>query len=149
MPRDEQTRKAIAASYALLGHRPYSRHELARRLGRDIESVEAVEAALDWLESRRYIDDRRLAEDAVRCVGERRGWGRRRLQHWLQERGIDECLAEEAFALIDPDLEAERARALAIRQRERGKRPDQVFRFLVSRGFTTDVARQIALHEET
>lgn len=148
LPPDEETRKAVVAAYALLARRPFSRKELRGRLGRDFESADVVDAALDWLESRRLLDDRRLADDAVRAAVTRKGWGRRKVEQWLQGRGIEADLAAEAAGGIDPEEEARQAAALAARQRARGKQPEQIFRFLVARGFPTAVARRAALDEE-
>lgn len=144
-PDDEEVRRVIAASYALLGRRPYSRRELEKRLRRDFASAEIVQAALDWLEAKHYLDDRQLAEDAVKAAGARRGWGRQKVKRWLMGRGIDGAVATEALQTVDAADEAAQAAALAARQRDRGKRSEQIFRFLVSRGFPMDVARQAAL----
>lgn len=151
MPIDEDARKAVVAAYGFLGRRPYSRRELGQKLKRHVESADAISAALDWLEARHLLDDRQLAHDAVQTAGSRRGWGRRKVQQWLQTRGIDGDVAAEAVAEITPEDEATQAIALAERQRARGRRPDQVFRFLVTRGFPAAVARRASLegpHDE-
>lgn len=144
-PTDEETRKAVAMAYAMLARRPYSRRELEQKLRGRLDDRVLIEATLQWLESRRLLDDRKLAEDAVKIGAARKGWGRRKVQQWLQGRGIDANTAAEAVGGIDEEGEEAQARALAARQRERGKRPDQVFRFLVSRGFPSGVARQASL----
>lgn len=148
LPEHEETRKAVVAAYAFLGRRAFSRAELRTRLRRTGASEEAVEGALDWLVARRLIDDRRYADEAVRAGSERKGWGRRKVRQWLGQRGIEASVADEAVAGISIEHESEQAGALAARQRARGRRPDQIFRFLVTRGFSADVARSAALRDD-
>jgi regulatory protein len=143
-PSGDEARRALAEAYALLSRRSLSRRALRDRLLRD-HPPDAVEAVLGWLEARRLLDDRRMADEAVRTATTRRGWGRRKVAQWMQGRGIDADAAHEALAELDPDEEAAQASALAARQRDRGKSPEQVFRFLVARGYPTGVARRAAL----
>ena len=148
LPACEETRKAVVAAYAILGRRAFSRAELRTRLRRGGAGDEAVEGALDWLEARRLLDDRRYAQEAVRAGAERKGWGARKIRQWLHQRGIEPSLADEAASAISVEHEQGRASDLAARQRARGRRPEQVFRFLVARGFSADVAREAALRSD-
>lgn len=145
LPEHEETRKAVVAAYALLGRRAFTRAELRTRLRRTGAPEEAVEGALDWLTARRLIDDRRYADEAVRAGSERKGWGRRKVRQWLGQRGIEASVAEEAVAGLDPEQERLAAMSLAERQRARGRRPEQIFRFLSARGYSAEVARGAAL----
>lgn len=148
LPEDEETRKTVVAAYALLGRRAFSRAELRTRLARTAASSEAVDGALEWLVSRRLVDDQRYAAEAVRAGVTRKGWGPRKVRQWLQQRGIDAQVAQDSLAAVPVEQEAEQAASLAARQRARGRRPDQVFRFLVTRGFSAAVARAAALEGE-
>lgn len=144
-PNDEGLRKIVVAAYGLLARRAYTRHEMRQKLRRGFaDAEESIERAVDWLVGKRLIDDARLAHDAARAAAMRRGWGRHKIVAWLLGRGIDRDLAAQAAGSVSIEDEAGQAAALARRQLDRGKRPDQVYRFLISRGFSSDLARAAA-----
>lgn len=147
LPDDETVRKLIVAAYDHLGRRGHSRGELGARLRRLGGTPASVEAALDWLTARGLLDDRRYAEEAARVGAEGKRWGRHKLRQWLQQRGVSAEVADEAVSGLSAEGEKERAASLAAQQRARGKRPEQVFRFLVSRGYSSGLARSAALSD--
>jgi len=138
-------RGALSRAYDMLARRPHTVQEVRRKLLKDRFAPETVEQVIEELEQRRFVNDASLAEDSAQSLARQRGWGSHKIRQWLQQRGIDQGTVEGAMQGLDPEGEASRARDLASAQRARGKRPEQVFRFLVSRGFRTDVARDAAL----
>lgn len=143
-PRDD-FRGALSRAYDMLARRPHTGQEVRRKLLKERFSPETVDRVLETLEERRFVNDARLAEDSVQSLASQRGWGSHKIRHWLRQRGVDDATVEGALQDLPPDEEAGRAAALAEAQRTRGKRPEQVFRFLVSRGFRTEIARGAAL----
>jgi len=103
---------ALGVALRLLGRRDHFREELRRKLlDRGLDAAE-VEAALEWCDARRYLDDERLAR---RFAARRRGWGPRRIVAELERRGVERSLAEAAVrAAAEPD----RALVAALRRAE-------------------------------
>ena len=143
--RSGDLRGALARAYDMLARRPYTGQEVRQKLLKERFEAETVERVLETLEQRRFVNDARLAEDSVQSLAGQRGWGSRKIQHWLRQRGVDEATVEGALQGLTPEEEAAHAARLAAAQRMRGKRPEQVYRFLVSRGFRTEAAREAAL----
>lgn len=84
---------ALAYALKLLRGRDYSRTELGRRIERRFDRE--AEAALDWLERKGYLDDRRFAAGFMRS---RPGWARRRIDAALEDRGVSETIRSEILA---------------------------------------------------
>ena len=112
---------AFRAALRALTRRPHARRDLGRKLVRKQHPPEAVEAALERLEARGLIDDRRFAElyAAVRAT---RGRGPTRLVKDLLAQGVDARVAEQSVrrALEDegltPEIEARAVAAKRVRQ---------------------------------
>lgn len=90
---------------------------------------------LSHLQTNRYIDDERyataFANDKVRFAG----WGRMKIRAALFAKRIEESAIDRALASID---ESDYAAALSKAIRQKKGTPEQVARFLLSRGFTYD-----------
>ncbi|HEX9730566.1 MAG TPA: regulatory protein RecX [Thermoanaerobaculia bacterium] len=122
----------------LLSRRPHFRRELAAKLaGRGFEDDE-VDDALDRLEAKALLDDRRTARDFVAHRLAREPLGRWRLLAELDRRGAPEGAAQEAVDAVYPDDEGALAAAAAERWRRRTARATSaaLARHLERRGFT-------------
>ena len=134
---------AFRAAVRALTRRPHARRDLGRKLVRKQHPPEAVEAALERLEARGLIDDRRFAQQYA-TLRAARGKGPARLITDLLAQGVDRKVAEDAVRqaladeCIDPAIEA---RAVAAkRARQLGDLPAPARRrrllaFLVRRGY--------------
>jgi len=164
---------ACRAALRTLTRRAHARLELGRKLTKKQHPPEAVEAALQRLEARGLIDDRRFAEQyaTVRAargqgparlvkrfaeqyatVRAARGQGPARLVKDLRAQGVDPRVAEESVrrALEDegftPEIEA---RAVAAkRARQLGDLPPLVRKrrllaFLARRGYSGAAALEV------
>lgn len=143
LPPEEQARRALATAFSALARRPRSQAELGVLLRRKGFAADAVERALDRLRELGYLDDRAIADAAVRTAV-RRGLGRRRVEQLLARRGLSGELAREAAAR-SAEGELERARGLLSRfptPLEDVRAKGRAFRFLVARGFPGRVADQ-------
>ena len=143
-PRDEY-RSALGRAYDWLARRPCTGEEIRLKLGKAGVSPEVAERVLATLMERRFVDDGQLAGDSVQSLATRKGWGRRKIEQRLRQRGISEDVVAQALDGLAVEDEAAQAGRLAKGLRARGKRPEQVYRFLISRGFPAGLAREAAL----
>ena len=158
MAEDERY-QARQAAMNLLAHRARSRAELRRRLWRKEYPDPVIEATLEWLEERDYIDDRAFAESFVRDRLRLRPRGRVGLMQELRKKGVDGDVAEAAIAAVmeaedvaEPELANEAAAAWARKNRstleEAGDDRDawwtarrRLYGHLARRGFAPDAIR--------
>lgn len=123
----------------LLSRRPHFRRELAAKLEEREYDDDEIDDALDRLEERNMLDDRRTARDFVAHRLEREPLGRWRLLAELDRRGAPDDAAQEAVDALYPDDDSELAAAAAARwSRRRAGRPTPaaLARHLERRGFT-------------
>ena len=129
-----------------LSRRDYSRLELERKLGRGLregEGAEELEAALDVLQKRGYLDDGRYAKSRVRARAAR--YGNRRLAAELAMMGVASDEIKESLKEAGSEYE----RALALWRKKFGAPPedrkarDKQVRYLASRGFDFDVISRV------
>ena len=133
----------------ILSVAPVSEAELRRKLFRAGYPEILVEQAVSECLRRGYINDELLASDSAEYLT-MRGTGRRMVKMKLIRRGIDRELVESAVADTDPELELEAAKyaldcklRLLSREKDWRKRKEKAFRFLVSRGYTSDVITKL------
>jgi regulatory protein len=133
--------EARNAALALLSRRNHSRYELKRKLRGKGFAGEEIEAALQDLAERGYLDDAKTAAAFVASRA-RSGKGRGRLAAELAARGVSRADSEAALAGIDPgDEEARLLAALEKRRRTLAAgltpaaRSKKLFDHLVRRGF--------------
>lgn len=127
-----------------LARREHSRLELERKLARHAQTPEELSSMLDTLEQRGFLSATRMVEHVVHV---RRGrFGSQRIVHELREKGI----AENLIAAVLPNIkEAEQDNAREVWRKKFGVMPTDTkelgrqMRFLVGRGFTTEVIRQV------
>jgi regulatory protein len=153
-PVDPDDRDAAAAmAQRLLAVTDRSRVELQRRLERRGYAPETAIEAVDRLQARGWVDDKRLAEDVAR----RRlshGYGRRRVVADLVSRGVDaETVNRTAAGLGEGQADAVRIAADRLRRSHSGPLTDPEVRRLAAalqrRGFDMSdirgVLRQMAI----
>lgn len=129
------------AALGWLARREFSRHDLAARLSRKFPDSDTT-PVLDWLESERFLDDRRFAEVYFRSRVER-GHGPLRIRQDMRQRGLTDALVSDQFEQQSPDWFA---RAADVRERRFGGVPTpgddkgraRQLRFLQYRGFTAE-----------
>jgi len=135
-----------ARAVALLSRREHSRLELARKLAphADPEHPDDLQRVLDDLQREGWLSDERFAHSLVQRRAPRKGAAL--VMQELRRHG----LPDEQVAALRDDLQAtELQRARAVWQKKFGRPPADAkdyarqFRFLASRGFSSDCLRRI------
>ncbi len=133
-----------ARAVDLLAQREYSRQALQEKLISEEASAEEVDQALAELEARGLVDDTRVAETLVnRRAGKLGGM---RMRQELQAKGLSADVVADTMASLK---ESELARAQAIWLKKFGQvatdaaNRNRQARFLATRGFSSDVVRQV------
>ncbi|HNZ91471.1 MAG TPA: recombination regulator RecX [Acidovorax sp.] len=129
----------------LLAQREHSRAELATKLARHVQEGDDLNAVLDELQAKDFINADRVAESLVHRRAAR--LGTQRLVQELRSKGLDDALVRATAERLRA-TELERAQAV-WRQRfgtvatDANERARQM-RFLAARGFAGDVVRRVA-----
>ena len=128
----------------LLSQREHSRLELWRKLAGHMEEGDDLNAVLDDLEKRGFINEERVVESVIHSKASR--FGAARLVQELRGKGLDDEMVRQAGDQLR-DTELERARELWRKRfgtppadiKEKAKQ----LRFMASRGFSADVASRV------
>jgi len=128
-----------------LAAREHSRQGLRRKLlAIEGASVDDVDALLDDLQSKGFLDEGRFVETVVHRRAT--GFGTARVRQELQRQGIDASTVVDTLARLR-DSELERARSLWLKRFGGLAQNDQErarqMRFLIGRGFGADVVQKI------
>lgn len=127
-----------------LARREHSRLELERKLAPHAKTSEDLSLVLDTLEQHGYLSALRMVEQVIHV--RKNKFGSRRIVHELREKGIAENLIAAALPNIR-EAEQDSARevwrkkfdAMPANAKELGRQ----MRFLMGRGFTPEVIRQV------
>ena len=98
--------------YDRLAERPRSRSDLEQALAKKRVPAEIAREVLDKFESSGLIDDAAFARSWIDGRQRGRGLASRALALELKQKGIDDDIAREALAEIDPDAERQAAHRL-------------------------------------
>lgn len=142
--RSRQAPAQSAKSYALwlLSRREWSAKELRARLNLKGYDEQDIDACLELMERHGLQSDSRFAHSRVRSKASQ--LGNRRLRQDLSAKGIDAELVSESLAQAGDELE--RAQNAARRFEGKAWTPQlqaKAWRFLMTRGFGSDVVRQV------
>jgi regulatory protein len=160
----KQSPSLKARALRLLSMREYSRKGLATKLAEsvarsfkfsptvedaetsatDVPLTTQIEAVLDDFEARGWLSDERFAEGLVRRRSER--FGARKIQDELTQAGVDSAKTINLLRTLK-ETEYQRAYelwlrkfgAIATEQKERARQ----YRFLASKGFSSDVVSKV------
>ena len=128
----------------LLSQREHSRKELEQKLKPHEETPGELTEALDFLAAKDFINEKRVVESVVNRRSTKLGAARVRQE--LMAKGLPaDDIAEAVQTMRDTEFE----RALVVWRKKFGAPPSDAsergkqVRFLVSRGFATEVVRRI------
>ena len=129
---------------ALLARREHSRAELQRKLAAHEQSPGQLQAILDELQAKGFINEERVIESVIHRRASKLGAARIRRE--LQAKGLPSEAMAQALAQLK-GTELERAREVWHRKfGEAATEPKEharQARFLISRGFSAEVVRKI------
>ena len=133
------------AAYTLLARREYGRQEMVNKLHSKGFDPSLIDTVVEQLVAERLLSDERFVDAFVRSRGNR-GYGPRRIEAELRERGISDELSDERIAAGPSEDESDWvARAAEVRCRKFGEALPKDFqerakqmRYLEYRGFTHD-----------
>ncbi|MGW7350535.1 recombination regulator RecX [Streptomyces sp. NPDC054784] len=155
-PKDPGER-ARAICLRLLTGAPRTRGQLATALGKREIPPEVAEEVLDRFEEAGLIDDAAFADAWVESRHHSRGLARQALARELRTKGVDATVIDTAIGQLQPEQEAETARALvdrklrATRGLDRDKRVRRLASMLARKGYSEGLALRVvrqALEEE-
>jgi len=127
-----------------LAQREHSRLELERKLKPYAQTSEELSSVLDTLEQRGFLSAMRMVEQVIHMRKSK--FGSQRIVHELREKGIAENLIAAALPNIK---ETEQDSAREVWRKKYGAMPANAkelgrqMRFLMGRGFTPEVIRQV------
>lgn len=151
MPRSFSTPKVIPPEKALIrceelcARAERCEHELREKMRTWRIDSRDIDAIINSLTTRRFLDDSRFARAFVRDKYRFARWGRRKIVMALKQKHIDSGVIEEALEEINQEEYTSILRSLLKAKAAHMDRPlsydDRVklFRFAVARGFETQL----------
>ena len=134
------TKRAKLRAMHLLESMDRTRAELEKKLQSSEYPREAVDAALEYVTSFGYLDDKRYARHYVEY--KKQGRGKARLKMELTQKGVDRSIIEEVLEEADLDDCRDTIREL-VRKKRRGDGPmddkerQRIYGFLMRKGFSS------------
>ena len=131
-------REILNYALRLLNRRDYPEKEIREKLIKKFgdKETQEIEAVITYLKEKRFVDDERYSENYA-YFKLKRGYGKRRIEHELKNKGIDEKLIQNA---IDgaceqaEDVFLKRLKQLEGKKRKRAK----LYQFMLRRGFESE-----------
>ena len=138
-------RKAFNTALRLLTRRDHSKYELAQKLKQRAFADDVIEKVLLECERLDYLNDERTAKVFTDQLL-RKGYGAKRIRAELKRKGLTgRRIAGSLSAMLSEAGEQENAERVLMknikrfdREDDRQKRMAKIFRFLYSRGFSTE-----------
>ena len=138
--------KIREASLRYLERRQHSERELSLKLRKKGFSQEEIQGEIDSLRELGLLNDREFAINWA--IGRRKKlYGRKKITWELRLKGIPDEIVEEALHEAEALL-SEREAAKRILKRRKIKDPGKAYRFLLQRGFPSEIAAELAAEVE-
>lgn len=132
----------------LLSRSEHSRFLLFTKMIKKGYDCKAVNKALDYLENRKYLSDRRFAEAWLRNRSISHSEGRIRLYNELLSRGVSSVLATEQIDdFFISNSEEEILKKACKKLMRLGKKDDNLYRALIRKGFSSSLIKIIDLND--
>jgi regulatory protein len=147
---EQQLTKAKNSAYRYLSVRPRSRTEVERKLTEKAFADSVVQTVLADLARLGYINDRNFAGQWARSRIRLRGFGRRRIEQELREKGISRDIIRDTLAGLfrdSPEIDVARREAekklRTLVRFEPEVRRRRLAGFLERKGFSSEIIRSI------
>ena len=143
--------RAKEASITYLGHRARTEHEVRTRLKEKKFSEEIVDKVITRLYELSYLDDEQFALNYTKSRFNFKGYGPQRIRAELRRLGIAATLIDKTLSeqlnqedLQERALQEAQKRLKKLRNEENlTKKRRKLFQFLMRRGHTADIAREV------
>lgn len=128
---------------------PKSRKQLEDALRRKDCPDDSAARVLDRFEELGLVDDTAYAQTFVRSKQTGRGLARRALAHELRAKGVDDEVAQDVLAEVDPEQERARAHELVAKKLrsmhglDRAKQTRRLSGMLARKGYDAEVSRLV------
>ncbi|GIK73454.1 MAG: regulatory protein RecX [Chloroflexota bacterium] len=146
---NDEVDKAYQAALHFLAARPRSRSEVVRRLTEKGHAAEAIDAALERLDARSYVDDAAFAAFWVENRSRFRPRSAAAIAYELRQKGVE----GEAIRAALNEIDEERAAWAAIERQlgrwralTKAEFEQKIIAHLARRGFGFEIARKVAQH---
>jgi len=137
--------KLEESALRILSFREHSERELFNKLRQRGFEAEKIMKLIHRLKDTGVLDDRRFAVAYARWR-RKKLYGDRKIYSELLNKGVDRDIIDEAMEVVSAEMgEKEAAMTLA---RKKGSKGEKLFRFLLQRGFSVEIAREVAEDED-
>ncbi len=147
--------RAKNAAYRYLTFRQRSRAEVVQKLREKEFDPSVIQTVLADLTRLGYINDEQFAAQWASSRVRLRGYGRRRIEQELKDKGLDRDVVRKALEeIVDTETERETARKEAdkklntMKLQDRETRRRRLAGFLERKGFPYDIIRDILRHTD-
>ena len=147
---EEVAKKVV---YDRLAVQPRSRSDLAQALATKGVPAQIAADVLDRFETAGLVDDAEFARSWVQGRQRGKGLAPRALAQDMRRKGVDDEIAREALAELDPDLEVEAAHRLvqtklrSMRNLEQDVKTRRLVGMLARKGYGPGLAFQVVREE--
>jgi regulatory protein len=152
---DKVLARARNTAYRLLTFRPRSRAELKQKLADKGFDEAIIEAVVVDLERLGYVNDRQFAEQWATSRVRLQGFGRRRIEQELRNKGVGrDTMAEALAGVFGPETDLETARGAAekklntMNSLDREARRRRLSGFLERKGFSFEIIWKVVKETE-
>ena len=124
-----------------------TKKEMTKRLLEKGYNLEEINETLKFLEEYTFINDESYAKAFIK--DKTKTQGKQKIKYALKNKGVSEEIIEEELSNVDMEKEKENAKILALkkynvlikRENDKYKIKEKIIRFLISRGYNYEVAK--------
>ena len=124
-----------------------TKKEMEKRLLEKVYNLEEINETLKFLERYNFINDESYTKAFIK--DKTKTQGKQKIKYALKNKGVSEEIIEEELSNLDMEREKENANILALkkynvlikRENDKYKIKEKIIRFLISRGYNYEVAK--------
>lgn len=136
---------ALQNAFALLSRRAYSEREIKQRLLQKNYDLEQIQAVIDYLAERGYLNDTALCSMLVRKYLQAGKYGSKAIINKINQRGIEPGIVQRTLEEYEFNelLQAEQIVAKQLSNTKKTVNYAKMGRFLANRGFSFSTISQV------
>ncbi len=136
-------KKALRYILNILNKRDYTEYEIKSKLLKKGFDSQTINDVLNYVKEKNFINDRRYAENFV-FFKLKAGYGVKKIQYAMKEKGINENLISEFLSKAD---EAKYGRAVFVKQlqklSDKKNAREKLYAYMTRRGFKYDTIKEL------